>query len=412
MITLSSLKSVKIKICLLGDPSVGKTSLVQKFVYDLFSDSYMRTLGMKVTKKVTQVFDKSLDTNFEITMMIWDIMGQKLSNLSLHNYLKLSQGALIVCDITRPKTFANLVEWKDLLINYSSNVPIVFLANKIDLKNDLKISIDDFKKFAKTENSDYFFTSARTGEKVNEAFQRLGRLVIKSQPRCWLEHSDQIAPAEFRAADELPRDTPVIAPPTMPLSPTMAAPSIDAIQKPTFDPEIRVITQNDGLDTTPVIQAADIDSNVIKPGSAYIIKEEKPEKSFKVFKELLSENGQGLCFTRIHPQRIKEDFKIGNIPIYWFSNGTVKDKNILSPTFLPQLNTIIRDFIHANDTGVILLEGIEYLIDQNGFKAILGLLHSINDHIMGSHARILIPIDPLILEERELHILTRELKIL
>jgi len=128
--------------------------------------------------------------------------------------------------------------------------------------------------------------------------------------------------------------------------------------------------------------------------------------------QLLSKNIQGLCITRTHPERIKEEYQISDTPILWLSAESPNKENIVVPTFLPQLNTIIIDFIQKHNDVVILLEGIEYLIDLNDFKAVLRLVHSLNDYIMGSNARLLLPLDPLILQERELHMLTRDFKIL
>ena len=108
-------KRIKIKICLLGDPAVGKTSLIQKFIYNFFGDTYMRTMGTKVSRKVVPFHDPETNIDYEIIMMIWDIMGQKFSTMPLDKYLKLSQGALIVCDITRKETFESLNEWRNTL---------------------------------------------------------------------------------------------------------------------------------------------------------------------------------------------------------------------------------------------------------------------------------------------------------
>jgi two-component system cell cycle response regulator len=163
---------------------------------------------------------------------------------------------------------------------------------------------------------------------------------------------------------------------------------------------------------TEVMKAVISDNIEIAPGLGYIIKEEKAERSFKIFKKLLAQNVRGLCITRTHPRRIRSEYQIENIPILWLSADSPNKENVIVPTFLPKLNTLIINFIQKYDNVVILLEGIEYLIDQNDFNAVLSLIHSLNDHIMDSKARLLIPLDPLILDERELHMLTRDFKII
>ena len=134
--------------------------------------------------------------------------------------------------------------------------------------------------------------------------------------------------------------------------------------------------------------------------------------SNEYFQNLIKTEIVGLLITRTHPERIKKDYLLNDIPIFWLSADSPNKENIIAPTFLPQLNTLIVDFIQKNNNVVILLEGIEYLIDQNDFKAVLSLIHSLNDYIMGSNARLIIPLDPLILQERELHMLTRDFKII
>jgi small GTP-binding protein len=176
-------KHIKIKICLLGDPAVGKTSLIQQYIYNFFGDTYMRTLGTKVSRKVVQVEDTENDMEYELTMMIWDIMGQKFTSMPLDKYLKMAQGALIVCDITREETFKSLAEWKKTLYKQSGKIPVVYLANKIDLEKNAAFKLSVFEDFCNNENIEYFVSSAKTGKNVNEAFFKLGESIVKFQAK-------------------------------------------------------------------------------------------------------------------------------------------------------------------------------------------------------------------------------------
>ncbi len=403
---MSRFKRVKIKTCLLGDPAVGKTSLIQKYIYNFFGDTYMRTLGTKVSRKVVNFTDEDNDIEFEITMMIWDIMGQKFSSMPLDKYLKMSQGALIVCDITRVETFKSLIDWKETLFKETGPIPVIYLANKIDLEKERAIKISEFEKFAQSENVDNFVTSAKTGQNVNNAFLKLGELVVNkiTEPA---PTTEAIIPTLSEAvptrvgqvsqANQVPVDQPINA------SPEPISASFERNKKPMN--EIYQTTK----DVMEEIAAGESD---IKPGIGYIIREEKPERSFKIFQQLINKKIRGLCITRSHPERVKQEYQLDGIQIWWLSTDSPKKENVLVPTFLPQLNTLIIDFIQKYNDVVILLEGIEYLIDQNDFKAVLSLIHSLNDYIMGSNARLIIPLDPLILKERELHMLSRDFKIL
>ena len=158
------------KVSLLGEGAVGKTSLVRRYVLDVYSDDYLRTFGAKVTKKVLDMED------VELTMMLWDILGQK-SQKSLHaTYYSGSNGALVVFDLTRKETLLTLPEWVDDFRKVAGDVPIIMLANKMDLVNDT--SIDLIKNVQNSINASLVFTSAKTGEGVKEAFDLLSKKMM------------------------------------------------------------------------------------------------------------------------------------------------------------------------------------------------------------------------------------------
>ncbi len=373
-------KRVKLKICLLGDPAVGKTSLVQKYIYNLFSDSYIRTMGTKVSRKLINYHDPEANIDYEIIMMLWDIMGQQFSSMPLDKYFKMSHGALIVCDITRKETLNNLIKWKDKVYAESGEIPIIYLANKIDLGQKQDITPQDFSNFCEKENIEYYLTSAKTGENVEIAFNRLGELIVRTQGK----------PGTTKPKEKVDR-----------------AQIEDFIQRTVKYPSAMSISgTSSGLDESYLAS--------IKPGSGYLIREEKPIKSFEILKKMVQNKIKGLCISRKHPKSLEEEFGLKDlqvsIPMYWLSTEAQQKKNILAPTFLPQINAVITEYIQKNDNVIILLEGIEYLIEKNDFKAILNLIHSLNDYIMGSNARLIIPIDPLTLKEQEMHMLSRELK--
>lgn len=182
---------LKGKICLLGDPAVGKTSLIRKYVLDQFSDNYLSTIGAKVTKKeISYQWDNN--TQVELMLMIWDIMGQKEDYNSSSNrfpsykpsnmYFREAKGAIIVADITRYETFESLEFWyNSLMKEVEEEIPVLFFANKVDLLDESSWSrdaiIEEFKQF----NSPSFITSAKTGEGVSDGFYELGRAILQSE---------------------------------------------------------------------------------------------------------------------------------------------------------------------------------------------------------------------------------------
>lgn len=165
------------KICLLGDSSVGKTSLMRKYVYNTFDDSYIATIGTKTVKKelAVEYFGKELN----LTLMIWDILGQKEYQRVQSMSFRGTSGALVVCDITRPESLQSLHDyWVPELIKVAGNIPMVFLANKCDLVGKEGFDESDLSRLASEFGGYYMLTSAKTGENVENAFITLGKGLV------------------------------------------------------------------------------------------------------------------------------------------------------------------------------------------------------------------------------------------
>jgi len=173
-------KRVKRKALLLGDGAVGKTSLVRKYVMDKFDDKYITTIGTKVTKKVIELRMKA--ETVELTMMLWDILGQKGYTGIQRSSYKGAEGIIFVCDATRPETLKSLEDyWIPEALSVVGSVPFVFAVNKSDL--ECRISESDIKALADKYGSSYFFTSAKTGKNVEDMFKALGRSVLGEAPQ-------------------------------------------------------------------------------------------------------------------------------------------------------------------------------------------------------------------------------------
>ncbi|MBI5000154.1 MAG: GTP-binding protein [Euryarchaeota archaeon] len=165
------------KVCLVGDPAVGKTSLVRRFVIDKYDDSYIMTLGAKVMKK--NVILDAEGKKADVTLMIWDVMGQKHFKIIESVAFKHIQAAFIVCDMTRRSTLDNIRYWAEALREVSGKVPLIILVNKIDIANQAELNEQDVQKAAAGFNAQYFMTSAKTGDNVEKAFSTLAKLALK-----------------------------------------------------------------------------------------------------------------------------------------------------------------------------------------------------------------------------------------
>jgi len=170
-------RRMKIKVCLVGEAAVGKTSLIRRFVLDDFDDKYIQTLGTKVSKKELTATG-SANEPVKIDMTIWDIMGQKgFRELLKEAYFYGAKGVIAVAEVTRKTTLDDLDDWIEGVYSVTGKIPIQFMANKWDLRNQAEIGEDELIQATKAYDSSYFLTSAKTGENVEAAFQNLAQRI-------------------------------------------------------------------------------------------------------------------------------------------------------------------------------------------------------------------------------------------
>ncbi|MEM2839907.1 MAG: Rab family GTPase [Thermoplasmata archaeon] len=173
----------KLKICLIGDLGVGKTSLIRRYVLDQFDDKYIATIGTKVTKKDITVVNPNSKRPERISMMIWDIMGQpSFREILRESYFFGAQGALAVCDVTDKDTFGELRYWIKAMTATAGPVPTLVIGNKIDLKDNVEITFSELRSFADGMGSIAMLTSAKTGENVEKAFLALVERILAVFP--------------------------------------------------------------------------------------------------------------------------------------------------------------------------------------------------------------------------------------
>jgi len=161
---------------MLGDPGVGKTSLIRRFVHDEFSDDYLSTIGAKVSDKDLRLKKDGKDCLLHL--VIWDIAGQQSFTSVSPSMFKGTLGAFIICDVTRKKTLDDLHNWIYNLNKNAGRVPFVVLINKWDLVDQKAFQIVDVERVAQGHESCCLSTSARTGHNVEAAFKRLGEFML------------------------------------------------------------------------------------------------------------------------------------------------------------------------------------------------------------------------------------------
>ncbi len=159
------------KICLLGDFAIGKTSLVRRFIYNMFDDRYFNTIGVNISRKEVQVSDEAT-----LRLLIWDLSSNERFEKNRSDYLHGTSGALLVCDLSRPDTLKVLRSYYiEHLFKNNPQTYIVVVGNKLDLVPPDCEAIGMVKDLAAELKSPYLTTSAKTGERVEEAFMLLAK---------------------------------------------------------------------------------------------------------------------------------------------------------------------------------------------------------------------------------------------
>lgn len=175
-------KKVKTKICLIGEKAVGKTSLIRRYVTNMFDDRYITTVGTKVSKR--EILVKKPEHGFEaqIDMTIWDIMGEKgFRELLKEAYFYGANGVLGVADITREKTLDDLDDWIDSTLKVAGKIPLLIALNKTDLEEAIEVGEKEVLQLSKAFNCPYIYTSAKDGSNVEDAFHQLGEMTLDAQ---------------------------------------------------------------------------------------------------------------------------------------------------------------------------------------------------------------------------------------
>ncbi|MFX1315402.1 MAG: GTP-binding protein [Promethearchaeota archaeon] len=165
------------KLILTGDFAVGKTSLILKFVQNLFYDSYSSTIGVDISQKEIKIGE-----NTKIKFVIWDIGGQ-ITQMAPYRkrFYQGANSAFIVVDRTRPDTLDSVETWyNDIKKHIPYEMNIIIVGNKSDLVDQINISEDDIRIVAEKFGFHYIFTSAKSGENVNESFLYIAYKFLES----------------------------------------------------------------------------------------------------------------------------------------------------------------------------------------------------------------------------------------
>ncbi|HUX99916.1 MAG TPA: GTP-binding protein [Candidatus Deferrimicrobium sp.] len=164
-----------LKLCVLGDGAVGKTSMIIRHVDKRFIEEYKPTIGFDIALKTIKIQEEGI----EAELLIWDLAGQTIFETIREEYLQGTNGALLLFDLTQKATFDHIRAWLKELITFAGDVPFILVGNKADLTDQRVISEEEGKKLAtELKAIEYIETSAKTGVQVEAAFEKIIKTII------------------------------------------------------------------------------------------------------------------------------------------------------------------------------------------------------------------------------------------
>lgn len=154
----------------LGEQSVGKTSLITRFMYDTFDNTYQATIGIDFLSKTMYLEDRT------VRLQLWDTAGQERFRSLIPSYIRDSSVAVVVYDITNRASFQNTSKWvDDVRAERGNDVIIVLVGNKTDLNDKRQVTTEEAEKRAQEFNVMFIETSAKAGHNVKTLFKKIAQ---------------------------------------------------------------------------------------------------------------------------------------------------------------------------------------------------------------------------------------------
>ena len=163
-----SIQRTAIRISFLGDAGCGKTSIINRFIEDKFTDVHLTTIGLEKNEKKVEMKDGT-----QLKVILWDTAGQERFKTMTKTPIKASQGIVLVFDLTKKGTFENLDNWVNTVKENNNNAPIALFGNKSDMIEEIEINDEDAQNYAKEKGMFYFETSAKENVNVKEGLDKI-----------------------------------------------------------------------------------------------------------------------------------------------------------------------------------------------------------------------------------------------
>ncbi|KAF2974220.1 hypothetical protein EK904_013678 [Melospiza melodia maxima] len=177
-------------------PPVGKTSLITRFMYDSFDNTYQATIGIDFLSKTMYLEDRT------IRLQLWDTAGQERFRSLIPSYIRDSAAAVVVYDITNVNSFQQTTKWiDDVRTERGSDVIIMLVGNKTDLADKRQVSIEEGERKAKELNVMFIETSAKAGYNVKQLFRRVAAALPGMESTQDKSREDNVQPPEGRSRE-------------------------------------------------------------------------------------------------------------------------------------------------------------------------------------------------------------------
>ncbi|MFW9826649.1 MAG: Rab family GTPase [Candidatus Thorarchaeota archaeon] len=162
------------KVLMLGDASVGKTSLTIRYISGLFKEDLRLTIGVDFYSKTINFKD------LKVKLQIWDFGGEERFRFLLSQYSKGANGAFFLYDITNLRSIEHLPDWTQVIREYAGNIPIMLVGSKVDLHEFRVVTRDDGILAAKKYNlASFVELSSKTGENVENTFEVMTEILLE-----------------------------------------------------------------------------------------------------------------------------------------------------------------------------------------------------------------------------------------
>ena len=164
-----------VKFVIIGDSGVGKSNLMLRLTDDRYMDTHDVTIGVEFGARIVDV------DNTKLKLQIWDTAGQESFRSVTRSYYRGATGALLVFDLARHITFEHITTWlDDLRTHADANIAVVLVGNKADLSTARQVTEEEAQEWATANNVLYVEASAKTGDNVEQAFERVAQQVYQN----------------------------------------------------------------------------------------------------------------------------------------------------------------------------------------------------------------------------------------